>query len=464
MGNLKNFIKEYKEFIQNYIFPLIGHPFKNELFNEEKNELKDNGLIIKKENKKIMFNIPKNDNLIAVNLKNDISDDVINLINSICKQYGKVAIYSYVDDSKRQIELSKTEQERRYNYAVQLGICYWISTKGDKIEKLFSILENWSIKTYEGRKVTYSIIVDTDIEHVVAKNNFFEFLKDEYSATLTDPITSAFLVDIEGNLIKYVSIINEKRKNQIKNYKLTSNTPLRFANLIYKEVDGKKIGIFLLSNGDFIISKKKELLLIKRNGRWLNCQFNSFYNALLEFKITNKISKQLIKEIFLTTLDISFSHTGGLISVLVNNEFINGKEPIIDKFDQLNEKINDDDLKKIIKEHNELLNENEIDKEVFKRKVKKEIILNLIKDKKMKFVNIERKLRSELAALDGAFIINKKGNIISVGSIIQNDKGSSGGGRSAAAKKLSKNGMAIKISTDGYIETFVNGTKIYSIK
>ena len=67
MGNLKNFIKEYKEFIQNYIFPLIGHPFKNELFNEEKNELKDNGLIIKKENKKIMFNIPKNDNLIAVN-------------------------------------------------------------------------------------------------------------------------------------------------------------------------------------------------------------------------------------------------------------------------------------------------------------------------------------------------------------------------------------------------------------
>ena len=178
---------------------------------------------------------------------------------------------------------------------------------------------------------------------------------------------------------------------------------MRFANLIYKEVDGKKIGIFLLSNGDFIISKKKELLLIKRNGRWLNCQFNSFYNALLEFKITNKISKQLIKEIFLTTLDISFSHTGGLISVLVNNEFINGKEPIIDKFDQLNEKINDDDLKKIIKEHNELLNENEIDKEVFKRKVKKEIILNLIKDKKMKFVNIERKLRSELAALDGAF-------------------------------------------------------------
>ena len=329
---------------------------------------------------------------------------------------------------------------------------------------MFSILENWSIKTYEGRKVTYSIIVDTDIEHVVAKNNFFEFLKDEYSATLTDPITSAFLVDIEGNLIKYVSIINEKRKNQIKNYELTSNTPLRFANLIYKEVDGKKIGIFLLSNGDFIISKKKELLLIKRNGRWLNCQFNSFYNALLEFKITNKISKQLIKEIFLTTLDISFSHTGGLISVLVNNEFINGKEPIIDKFDQLNEKINDDDLKKIIKEHNELLNENEIDKEVFKRKVKKEIILNLIKDKKMKFVNIERKLRSELVALDGAFIINKKGNIISVGSIIQNDKGSSGGGRSAAAKKLSKNGMAIKISTDGYIETFVNGTKIYSIK
>ena len=35
---------------------------------------------------------------------------------------------------------------------------------------------------------------------------------------------------------------------------------------------------------------------------------------------------------------------------------------------------------------------------------------------------------------------------------------------SAAAKKLSKYGAAIKISTDGYIDVFVNEELVYSIK
>ena len=466
MAKLTNFIKDYKEFIANYIFPLIGHPFQNEfLCNKKDNDETVTHLKVKKDKNKLYFYIPQSRDYIIANLRSNISDDIVSLVNTICEQYGKVAKFSYIDGSSRQNDFSKIERNRIYNYAVQLGICYWICENGSIIEELLSILEEWSLKTYEGRNISYSIIVDINKENIVEKNDFFKFLRDEYSATLTDSITSAFLMDLNGNLIKYVSIVDEKNTNYVNKYKLPSNVPLRFANLIYKEVFDKRIGIFLLSNGDILISKKGEIILIKRNGKWFNCQFSSFDNALLKFRKKNKIKKQLIKEIFSTILDVSFSHTGGLISVLINDEYLNGDNQIIDLFEQLNEDLDENALRELIKSSNKLLNDNEIKNEAGKRKVKKEAILKLLGDNKyINFVDIERKLRSELSALDGAFILNKEGNLIAVGTIIQNDKGSSGGGRSSAAKKLSLNGLAIKISTDGYIETFVNGVKVYSIK
>lgn len=67
--------------------------------------------------------------------------------------------------------------------------------------------------------------------------------------------------------------------------------------------------------------------------------------------------------------------------------------------------------------------------------------------------------------MDGACIIDYSGNDCAIGAIIRNDSGSSGGGRSAAAKKLSKfDGFAVKISTDGYIELFINYYPVYAIK
>ncbi len=66
--------------------------------------------------------------------------------------------------------------------------------------------------------------------------------------------------------------------------------------------------------------------------------------------------------------------------------------------------------------------------------------------------------------MDGATIIDFKGNLISVGAIIQNDSGSYGGGRGAAAKKMSNFGIAIKISTDGYIEVYKKEKIIYKKK
>jgi hypothetical protein len=69
--------------------------------------------------------------------------------------------------------------------------------------------------------------------------------------------------------------------------------------------------------------------------------------------------------------------------------------------------------------------------------------------------------------MNGATILDGNGKIISFGAIIKNKSGSEGGGRTAAAEKLSGDeigGLAFKISTDGYIELFIDGRSKFKIK
>ena len=56
--------------------------------------------------------------------------------------------------------------------------------------------------------------------------------------------------------------------------------------------------------------------------------------------------------------------------------------------------------------------------------------------------------------MDGATILDYQGNVIAAGAIVKVGAGSEGGGRLAAAKALSKYGLAIKISSDGGIRGF----------
>ena len=73
-----------------------------------------------------------------------------------------------------------------------------------------------------------------------------------------------------------------------------------------------------------------------------------------------------------------------------------------------------------------------------------------------KFHELNRKLRQELVGMDGATIVDYDGTIVAIGAIIKIEAGSTGGGRLAATKTLSRYGVSIKISTDGVMQGFVN--------
>lgn len=187
---------------------------------------------------------------------------------------------------------------------------------------------------------------------------------------------------------------------------------------------------------------------------WLNFSFRAFRDAICESQIS--WNERLLQEVYATTLDVSFAHTGGIIAIVESPDSLRVTEsPILKPCDDL---MRDDfNLERDSKTAD---SPNQKDKEM--RAIKREVIKQLVGRKS--FCQLDRKLRSELTAMDGACILDLNGNVISFGAIIRNEAESSGGARSAACKTLSKHGLAVKISTDGYVELYLNGSLTFSIK
>ena len=286
------------------------------------------------------------------------------------------------------------------------------------------------------------------------------FLEDDSSAVLSDCIHSVMEIDKNCNLINYLSVT--KNVPEIAACELNNHVPLRFLHTVQQFVSQKfgeagsdKVGIFLLSNGDILIVKNGSTKFVKRNLQWLSMNHSSFIASLgFDNRRSDDSFQELLANIYASVLDVSFSHSGGLIAIVDSTkipEMTSGY--VLNPYNNLN--LAEDVA---LMDSASLKYDPPKSEQVIRRKLLTKLLRNTT------FSNVDRKLRSELIALDGACIIGTNGNIYSCGAIIQNDSGSSTGGRSSAAKKLSRYGVAIKISTDGYIEVYKDTNLVYAIK
>ncbi len=133
---------------------------------------------------------------------------------------------------------------------------------------------------------------------------------------------------------------------------------------------------------------------------------------------------ELRKAVYEACLDASFARSGACIGLLRKGE--------LDRFH--NQKVVEPaDLFATCTSH--------------KARIAKEVVRSRL------FQNIPRGIRKELLALDGALILKHDGEVLAAGAIVelQGVGRSNQGGRSAAAKALSRFGLGIKVSEDGLI-------------
>lgn len=464
---------EFDLICEDYIFPLIGIPFGESQFihkNHEQNQLIE---YLEYSNTLLIYETLAGDACYSVRVNKHFPKSCLSLLNTVLNFIDSVR---YFNPNRKIKVASYSHLLSELNFQTQRGVINWICSgheKAENIERLINILETWKDKTYEGKSVNFAFSVDlsqdTDSKSPFAE--FDDFLAEEYSATFTDGITS--IIELDANL----SFKGYRSITSLSDRKIDYSVgPLRFADVLNNFMD-KRIGILLLNGGDIILVKDKEIKLVKREGKWLNFSKEAFVSCIsVLIGKDDEGFEKLSREIYLSSLDVSFSHSGGIIAYVSKDKeemltapnlyekYVkkglcvpqDSEMPVLHFIDNLLVKLPDYSV--LVGTNKEYFDNSDTKKRIKKREFIQKVTSNTL------FYEIDRRLRTELISMDGATIIRENGHLLSVGAIIQNDSGSYGGGRGAAAKKLSKYGFAIKISTDGYIECYKGGRKVFKIK
>ncbi len=179
-----------------------------------------------------------------------------------------------------------------------------------------------------------------------------------------------------------------------------------------------RIAVVLNRLGEILIFRDGQLLFARRSGKW---------NFLTHGPIIRQMGvpkdEDIRKAIYETALDASFARTGACIGVIAAGGMKSAERVIADR-DWLSKGLSD----------------------------KAKAIARIVNTEK--FHELDRTVRQELAAIDGATVIDHEGTIVAVGAILKIEGGSTGGGRTAAAKQLATLGLGVKISQDGGISGF----------
>jgi len=311
-------------------------------------------------------------------------------------------------------------QERVLGYAIELGLCRFLcAPEYIMLAGILDGFDSWSARTYEGRKPTFTIVVDFENKQVVDKlyPSILEVLKEDFFAPLSNNVESGILVSTQGAVLDYVSFLGGKQENN-------SYAPSRFISVAnYAGKD--RVCFTLTTNGEVLIFKNKKLFFSKRNGGW------SYYNHDSTVKAMAGSSTIVKRAMYETILDVSFARTGGCLAAV---PLAHEKNLIKEGGKSSDSTIKCDDLL------------------ARPSSVKSRAISRLVQGKR--FQDLSRTLRKELVGIDGATILNYQGEILAVGAIIKISGGSTGGGRLAATETLAPHGTAIKISADGMVKAF----------
>lgn len=363
----------------------------------------------------------------------------VSLVRSIVEEMG--AIYSsslganYIKDMEPHV--------------ISKAICNALSAgAGKTLHELISLLESWSQRTYEGTRTSFGFIVSSKRvpKNVNPNLHISSVLKTDFSALISDGINTCLEISANGYLLNYLTVPKTFDQGLLVPYE-----HIRLASLC----TGNRVGVCLLKNGDILLFREKTLLFAKRNGTWVCFSHEEIISKLADR--SGDYTQEVRTAIYLSALDTSFARTGGCI-VHLNKEDSQNVLKHIDIADVLDEASYVHKLEENIstsffldakdgesaESFDEFLREDNM--------VKSANLIKIIDDRK--FYELDRKLRLELMSIDGATVIDAEGNIMAVGAIIKIEAGSTGGGRLAAAKTLSKYGMSIKISNDGRMEGF----------
>lgn len=282
------------------------------------------------------------------------------------------------------------------------------------LEQAIRDLEALASQTYEGRPVVVALGMTGSLGHGPVKLD--ELWQQDFSRVLSNGFDSMYVCGSDGRVfgVRY----------------LPHATSVEFAPYRLGSIAGwcrrpQRVAVVLNRSGEVLVFKEQKLQFAKRRGAW---RYYAHASVVQRLGVGNA---KLRRAVYESCLDVSFARSGGCLAVL------SGKG-----YSKVNRVLDGKDL---------------IENPQYPRTK----LLDRIVRKS--FHELDRRQRQELLSMDGATVLRRSGEVVTAGTIVRVPSGSTGGGRTAAARQLSKFGLAIKISADGPITGFRRKKEIFTL-
>lgn len=275
------------------------------------------------------------------------------------------------------------------------------------------ILNNWGEKLYEGAPISAAIGYRS-MQNQEFSTTIEELSRESFGCVLSNGHDTILEFDYSGGFVGLKSLQASAA--------VPSYCPFRQSAIgEWTTAHEARVAMSLNRLGEILIFRDHKLLFARRAGKW---HFLTHDPVIKQMNVPR--DPALRRAIYETCLDSSFARTGGCVGVIQQDAS---------------------------RRWTSLIHEGDFvdTSPTAKGKALRKIIT------KRKFHELDRRVRQELAAIDGAVVLAHDGGIIAAGAILQIGAGSSGGGRLAAAKALGEYGLGVKISQDGSISGFRPG-------
>lgn len=265
----------------------------------------------------------------------------------------------------------------------------------------------WAGQQYEGKPITAALGFDPQLNG--GSVALAQFAKEAFSSVLSNGFDTLVTCSVAGEVAGLETLSLPAQAPLFSPYRLGA---------VSEWAQNGRIALVLNRIGEILVFQDSELRFARRSGRW-----HFLTHAPVITQMGGPDNKDLRRAIYATCLDASFARTGACIGIVTSGHTKKWPEFAV---------LKDDHIGGV--------------------STKAKTLTAMVAGRK--FQELDRRLRQELVAIDGATLVDRTGALLAVGAILKIPGGSTGGGRLAAAKALGKLGVGIKVSQDGGIKGY----------
>jgi hypothetical protein len=282
-------------------------------------------------------------------------------------------------------------------------------------------------ETYENQRVPYGLILTTRTDGSAPISLAFDNKRFKH---VTDGFSTALMLDAKGYVIGLTCLQAPDKEGTAR-----TRRPWWTAGLAVESERLEGIGVALTRNGDILVVHRGVLAFSQRAGKWRQWDHSAnirLLNDAWDFSGNPQQITEVLSYLYHVALDLSFRRSGGLL-VAVGSEAR---------------------LRSLLTSRNDMLTSS--------RRKEPERSLDRSLAGRAIFRN-DRRITADLASLDGALAVDRTGRLLAYGAMTKSSKSAHQGARTRAAMAAGREGVAIKISSDGDIGFFRGGKKLFEI-